>query len=57
MELKYFIEFTEYIEDLRDITDYELTTIKCDIEHHLKKYISISGARIENFKLNFDLED
>lgn len=57
MKLKYFVEFTEYIEDLRDITDFELSDIKDDIEHHLKKYISISGARYEDFKLNFDLEE
>lgn len=57
MKLKYFVEFTEYIQDLRDITDDELSTIKHDIEHHLKKFVTYSGARIEDFSLEFDLED
>ena len=57
MKLKYFVEFTERIDDIRDITDNELSTIKDDIEHHLKKYISISGARFDDFNLNFDLAD
>lgn len=57
MKLKYFVEFTEHIDDIRDITDNELSSIKHDIEHHLKKYISISGARFDDFKLEFDLED
>lgn len=57
MKLKYFVEFTEHIDDIRDITDNELSTIKDDIEHHLKKHILISGARFDDFKLEFDLED
>lgn len=57
MKLKYFIGFTERIEDLASTTDDELSAIRHDIEHHLKKYISFSGARFEDFTLNFDLED
>lgn len=55
MKLKYYIEFSELIEDV-DVTEEQLAAIKRHTEQHLKKYISYSGARIDGFKLEFDLE-
>lgn len=57
MKLNYYIEFAETIDNVNDITDEELMEIKYSIEQHLKKYVTLSGAQIENFNLNFDLEE
>jgi hypothetical protein len=56
MKLKYCLEFTERVDDI-NLTDDELSTLKNAMESHLHRFIIMSGVNIEDFKLEFDLED
>lgn len=57
MKLKYFIEFTESIEDIQSIEPDELSKIQREIKNVLYQYLTHSGLQIEgNINLEFDFE-
>lgn len=59
MELKYYIEFSELIDNPNDIKAVELAKISREIRSHLHKYLRLSGVELANdeIKLEFDLEE
>lgn len=58
MKLKYFIEFTETIQDVQDIEPEELSKIQREVKNVLYQYLTYSGAQIEgDINLEFDLEE
>jgi len=58
MKIKYYIEFSEEVENIDFVEDSdELTRFTKELTKHLKKYISLAGASTDNFKLDFDIEE
>lgn len=57
LRLKYYIEFSEAIEDIDDVSDEELVKIKRYMDEHLRRFITFSGAYIRDFTVEFDLEE
>lgn len=58
MKLKFFIEFSEKIENPSDIESEELSRIAYEVKKHLHKCLKLSGVNIheDSVKLDFDLE-
>lgn len=58
MKLKYFVEFSEIIEDVENIDSNTLSRISNEIKAHLYNYLKLGDFNLHNdeIKLEFDLE-
>jgi len=56
--LKYFIEFSELIENMNDLESEELSRVAREVKNHLYRYLTYGGFQLDGeIKLDFDLED
>jgi len=56
--LKYFIEFSELVDNIDDLEPEELSRVAREIKYHLYRYLTYGGFQLDGeIQLDFDLED